>query len=99
MKKYFSLLAFMLFSLVCNLYAEESNFELLSITPENNSAIDKFEAGSKITFYTNFDDKCGGFKVSIIDKYRLDNNMDGSLIYKTFVGNKATATSPWTVNF
>lgn len=99
MKKYFSLLAFMLFSLVFNLYAEESNFELLSITPENNSAIDKFEAGSKITFYTNFDDKCGGFKVSIIDKYRLDNNMDGSLVYKTFVGNKATATSPWTVNF
>lgn len=99
MKKYFSLLAIMLFSFLGNLCADENNYQLLSITPENNSTVEKFNEGDKITFSTNFDDDCGGFKVSIIDKYRQDNNMEGSLVYKTFVASRKNATSPWTVTF
>ena len=94
MKKYFSLLAIMLFSFLGNLCADENNYQLLSITPENNSTVEKFNEGDKITFSTNFDDDCGGFKVSIIDKYRQDNNMEGSLVYKTFVASRKNATSP-----
>ena len=99
MKKYFSLLAIMLFSFLGNLCADENNYQLLSITPENNSTVEKFNEGDKITFSTNFDDDCGGFKVSIIDKYRQDNNMEGSIVYKTFVASRKNATSPWTVTF
>lgn len=62
----------------------------MSITPENNSTVEKFNEGDKITFSTNFDDDCGGFKVSIIDKYRQDNNMEGSIVYKTFVASRKT---------
>ena len=70
-----------------------------TVNMEFYKTVEKFNEGDKITFSTNFDDDCGGFKVSIIDKYRQDNNMEGSIVYKTFVASRKNATSPWTVTF
>lgn len=41
---------------------------LISILPEDNSFVNSLEVGQTISFKTNFDSSCGGFKVSIIDQ-------------------------------
>lgn len=83
------------FSLPMN--AQESIHTIVSITPVDGSRISKFAVGDEICFTTNFDDECNGFKVSLIDTYRVDNNMDNSLVYETFVGKDGNGG--WKIKF
>ena len=58
--------------------SETQEPQIISISPAANSFIDEFKSGSSIVFSTNFDDRCGGFKLTLKDY------ATGNILYEDF---------------